>query len=151
MTSRDPFLKGLAFFLDVDLRVNTQNDFKSSHTLRKISQLPQRRLASSLIPFPKPFQEKGSSLCHWDYFHVCVCVCVCVCAQSCLTLCNPMHCSLPGSSVHGVLIHCSGLPFPSPGDLPHPGMEPGSPALQADSLPSEPPGKPCGCCFSLTS
>ena len=34
----------------------------------------------------------------------------------------------------------SGLPFPSPGDLPDPGMEPGSPALQADSLPSEPPG-----------
>ena len=36
----------------------------------------------------------------------------------------------------------NGLPFPSPGDLPNPGIEPGSPALQADSLPSEPPGKP---------
>ena len=36
----------------------------------------------------------------------------------------------------------SGLPFPSPGDLPDPGMKPGSPALQADALPSEPPGKP---------
>ena len=35
----------------------------------------------------------------------------------------------------------SGLPFPSPGDLPDPGIEPGSPALWADSLPSEPPGK----------
>ena len=35
----------------------------------------------------------------------------------------------------------SGLPFPSPGDLPNPEMEPGSPALQADSLPSEPPEK----------
>ena len=35
----------------------------------------------------------------------------------------------------------SGLPFTSPGDLPDPGMEPGSPALQADSLLSEPPGK----------
>ena len=34
----------------------------------------------------------------------------------------------------------SGLPFPSPGDLPKPGIKPGSPALQADSLPSEPPG-----------
>ena len=33
-------------------------------------------------------------------------------------------------------------PFPSPGDLPDPGIEPGSPALQADSLSSEPPGKP---------
>ena len=35
----------------------------------------------------------------------------------------------------------SGLPFPSPGDLPDPGIEPGSPALQADALTSEPPGK----------
>ena len=35
----------------------------------------------------------------------------------------------------------SGLPFPSPGDLPDPGIEPGSPTLQADALPSEPPGK----------
>ena len=36
----------------------------------------------------------------------------------------------------------SGLPFPSPGDLPDPAIEPGSPALQADALPSEPPGEP---------
>ena len=35
-----------------------------------------------------------------------------------------------------------GLPFPSPGDLPDPGIEPMSPALEADALPSEPPGKP---------
>ena len=36
----------------------------------------------------------------------------------------------------------SGLPFPSPGDLPDPGVEPTSPALQSDALPSESPGKP---------
>ena len=36
----------------------------------------------------------------------------------------------------------SGLPFPSPGDLPNPEIEPGSPALQTDALPSEPLGKP---------
>ena len=36
----------------------------------------------------------------------------------------------------------NGLPFPSPGDLPDPGIEPRSPALQIDALPSEPPGKP---------
>ena len=36
----------------------------------------------------------------------------------------------------------SGLPFPSPGDLPNLGIEPGSPALEADALTSEPPGKP---------
>ena len=35
----------------------------------------------------------------------------------------------------------SGLPFPSPGDLPNPGIEPGSPALEADALNSEPSGK----------
>jgi len=36
----------------------------------------------------------------------------------------------------------SGLPFPSPGDLPNPGIEPGSPALQADSFPTELKGSP---------
>ena len=36
----------------------------------------------------------------------------------------------------------SSLPFPSPRDLPNPGIEPQSPTLQADALPSEPPGKP---------
>ena len=36
----------------------------------------------------------------------------------------------------------NGLPVPSPGDLPDPGIEPRSPALQADALLSEPPGKP---------
>jgi len=41
-----------------------------------------------------------------------------------------------------MLIYWSGLPFPSPGDLPHPGIKLGSPALQTDALTSEPPGKP---------
>ena len=40
------------------------------------------------------------------------------------------------------LEYCSGSPFPSPGDLPDPDIEPGSPELQADSLTSEPPEKP---------
>ena len=50
-----------------------------------------------------------------------------------------MDYSPPGSSVHGILQqeYWSGLPFPSPGDLPGPGIEPGSTTLQADSLPSE--------------
>ena len=55
-----------------------------------------------------------------------------------------MDCSPPGSSVHGIFQeeYWSGLPFPFPGHLPNPGIEPGSPALQADTLPSEPAGKP---------
>ena len=43
----------------------------------------------------------------------------------------------------------SGLPFPSPRDLPNPGIKPRSPTLQADSLPSEPPGKPAVVCNQL--
>ena len=110
--------------------------------------------------------------------------CVCLVIQLCPTLCNPMGCSPPGSSVHGDspgkntgvgchallqgifpnqgwnpgLLHCrwilyclshqgsprtlEWLSYPSPGDLPDSGIEPGSPALQADSLPAELPGKP---------
>ena len=57
---------------------------------------------------------------------------------------NPMNCSLPGSSVHGILQAriLEWIAMPSSGDLPDPGIEPGSPALKADSLPTEPPGKP---------
>ena len=64
-------------------------------------------------------------------------------AQSCPTLCDPVDGNLPGSSVHGIFQArvLEWWPFPSPGDLPDPGIEPGSPALQADALLSEPPGK----------
>ena len=49
-------------------------------------------------------------------------------AQLCLTLCNPMDCSPPGSSVHGISRqeYWSGLPCPPPGDLPDPGIKPTS-------------------------
>ena len=63
---------------------------------------------------------------------------VCACSvKLCRTLCNPMDCSPPGSSVHGFprQEYWSGLPFPSPGDLPDSGIKPTSPALQADCLP----------------
>ena len=58
--------------------------------------------------------------------------------------CNPVDYSLPGSSVRGFSRqeYWSGLPFPSPGDLPDPGMEPASPALAGIFLTIEPPGKP---------
>ena len=65
-------------------------------------------------------------------------------AQSCLTLCNPVNCiahQAPLSMGFSRQEYWSGLPFPPPGDLPDPGIEPRSPALQADALTSEPPGK----------
>ena len=60
-------------------------------------------------------------------------------AQLCPTLCDPLDCT-----VYGILQarYWHGQPFPSPRDLPNPGIEPRSPELQADSLPAEPPGKP---------
>ena len=65
-------------------------------------------------------------------------------AQSCLTLCNPW------TAAHQALLsmgfsrqgYRNGLPFPSPGNLPDPGIKPGSPALQAGSFPTELPWKP---------
>ena len=56
---------------------------------------------------------------------------------------DPMDCSLSGSSVHGIFQArvLEWIAISSPRDLPDPGIEPGSPALQADALPSEPPGK----------
>ena len=63
-----------------------------------------------------------------------------VVAQSQTTLCNPMDCSpaVPLFMDFSRHEYWSGLPFPSPGDLPNPGIQPKSPALQADSLLSEP-------------
>ena len=87
---------------------------------------------------------------------MCVCVCVCV-AQLCPNLCDPVDHSPPGYYVHGILQArtLEWVPFAPPGEsswsgchslpqgnLPDPGIEPGSPALQADSLPPELLGKP---------
>ena len=98
--------------------------------------------------------------CFCNYIYVCVCVCVCVCiqhtqthssvlvcvlvAQPCPTLCDPMDNSLPAPlpMEFSRQEYWSGLPFPSSGVLPNPGIESRSPAFQADSLPSEPPEKP---------
>ena len=61
-----------------------------------------------------------------------------------LTLCNPMDCSLPGSSVHRISQAriLEWVVILSPGNLPNPGIKPGSPALQADTSLCEPPRKP---------
>ena len=66
-------------------------------------------------------------------------------AQSCPTLCDPMDCTTyqaPPSMGFSRQEYWIGLPFPSPGDLPYPGIEPRSLAFQADALTFEPPGKP---------
>ena len=71
---------------------------------------------------------------------------MCSIPQSCLILCNSKDCSPPDSSAHrgspgkntGERCHAR----PLQGDLTNPGTEPRSPALQVDSLPTEPPGKP---------
>ena len=83
-----------------------------------------------------------SSWVHWLD-----CAVLCLVTQSCLTLCDP-HVLQPA------MLACpqgfsrqewwSGQPIPSPGDLPDLRIKPGSPALQADSLPAEPPGKSMG-------
>ena len=74
---------------------------------------------------------------------MCVYVYVLV-AQSCPTLCDSMVYRSPGSSIHEIpqekILEWFAIPFS--GDLPNPGFEPRSPALQADSLPAEPQGKP---------
>ena len=71
-------------------------------------------------------------------------LCVRSVAQSCLILCGPMGCGPPGSSVHGIFLqeYRSGLPFPPPGDLPNPGIEPASSALAGGFFTTELAGKP---------
>ena len=71
---------------------------------------------------------------------------VCSVAKSCLTLWDPLHCSPPGSSVHGISgqEYWRGLPIPPPGHLPNPGIEPtslASPTLAGRLFTTVPPGK----------
>ena len=87
---------------------------------------------------------------------------MCVCAkllQSCLTLCDPMDyiaCQAPLSKGFSKQEYWSGLPFSSPAGLLYTGIEPASPAFQADSLLSEPSGAgaksvPCGNSLSFAN
>src|SRR5574337_392253 len=73
-------------------------------------------------------------LCRWWWFS----------CELCPTLVPPwtVACQVPLSMGFSRQEYWSGLPFPSPGDLPNPGIKPRSPELQADSLPAEPQGKP---------
>ena len=80
-------------------------------------------------------RDRHTSWSEWIWIHV---------PQSFPTLCNPIDCSLTGSSVHGSLQarYGSGLPVPSPKGLPNPEIELRPLALQADSFLSESPGNP---------
>ena len=79
---------------------------------------------------------------------------VCTCAhiqslQSCLTLCNPMDCSPFVPVEFSRHEYWSGLPFPTPGDTPDPGMEPtslASPVLAGRFFTTAPPGEPIYVC-----
>ena len=81
------------------------------------------------------------------FFHIFkISLFMCVCAQSCPILCNPIDlaCQASLSMKFSRQKYWSGLPFPSPGYLPDPGIEPRSPVLQADTLTYEPPGNDTG-------
>ena len=94
------------------------------------------------------WSQRSLSACMQKYCtYICVCVytvCVCVLVtQSCQTLCDPMDCSPPGSSVHGILqariLEWIAISFSKGSSQPRDWTR--SPALQADSLPFEPQGK----------
>ena len=108
---------------------------------------PRGSTDCSPLPYVAATASWKSGLCVAMYLYVCVCVCARarVLALSCgLLFVTPwtVACQAPLSMGFSRQECWSGLPFPSPGDLPNSVIEPGSPALQADSLPSEPPGKP---------
>ena len=79
------------------------------------------------------------------FVHVC-----CSVAKSCVTLCDPMdyNYQAPLSMGFSGQEYWSGLPFPPPGDLPHPGIKPTSPALRGRFFTTEPPGKYNLCVYS---
>ena len=96
----------------------------------KTHQCPQNRKRSVLIPVPKKGNAKEcSKLKLLSYVQL---------FKTSWTVAYQASLSMGFSRQE----YQSGLPFPSPEDLPDPGIEPRSPTLQADSLPSEPPGKP---------
>ena len=82
-------------------------------------------------------------LTEWKCGATCAVLCCAKSLQSCPTLGNPVDCSLPGSSVHGILQAriLEWAAMPSSRESSQPGIEPRSLAVQADSLPAALPGK----------
>ena len=116
-----------------------------SFQLREQYQFCQPCLCKCQLRCPHSLSYEGSRG-HHAFLGTAVKVNVFV-AHSCLTLATlwTVACQAPLSIEFSWQEYCSGLPFPSPRDLPNPGTEPGSAALQADSLPSELPGRPRSC------
>ena len=89
--------------------------------------------------FPGSHGSEAQNLCCRQSCHMASlqCLCCCLVAKLCLTLCNPMDCSPPGSSFMGLSRqeYWSGLPFPPPGLLPTRRSNPRLQHWQADSLP----------------
>ena len=78
------------------------------------------------------------------FTNICYCIFECNYCESKLLGCVWLFATLCNYTVHGTLqARILEWVFPSPGDLPNPGIKPRSPALQADSLPAETPGKTC--------
>ena len=112
------------------------------------SYVPQLRvhIPQLKIPACAP-QLKPVCVCVCVCVFVCVCVCVCVFTQSCLTLCDPQTVAhqAPLPIEFSRQEFWSGLPFPSPGDLPNPRIKPESlmsPSLAGRFFTTGPPGKP---------
>ena len=98
----------------------------------------------SIIP-PCILSTLSFSTCSRTIFYI-------LCAQllkSCPTLCKPVDCIPPDSMGFSKQEYWSGLPFPPPGDLSKPGIEPASPALAGGFFTTEPPGKLCGSDLAL--
>ena len=119
------------------------DDLIQKPTLSIISRSVHCQLHSSAITSFNQFLDGLFQLPYSNLLHRFMLL-LCLVAQSRPTLCFPMDCSPPGSSVHRILQAriLDGLPCPPPRDLPKPGICAKSPTLQADSLPSEPPEKP---------
>ena len=110
----------------------------------KTQQWPQDWKRSVFIPIPKKSSDKECSNYHTIALILRLAKVKVLVAQSRPALCDPMDCSLPGSSVHGILqariLEWVAVPFSRASSQPRDRVR--SPALPADSLPSEPPVKP---------
>ena len=118
-----------------------------SNTTLESNYLPIKNKIKKINIYTVILWEKKQEMrvmCNLTFSSSYICVLLFVCAQSCLTLCNPMDCTLPGSSVHGISRqgYWNGLPFSPPGNFPDLGIEPMSSALADQFFTTESPGKP---------